>query len=111
MAEPTPFDDDESPFGSYGHDFNTQGSWLSSIAASSTIYVLFAILLASGMATKTYIQRKRVPVKFVEKVVKPPAPALPPPPKIIELKPVEPPKVLPRQAAPAANVPKDMKVR
>jgi protein TonB len=109
MADPIQLDD-ESPFGSYGHGFTTQGSWASSLAASSTIYVLLGLLLASGMATKTYIERKKpVAVKFVEKVVKPP-PIAPPQAKPLEAKPIEP-KVLPKQAAPAAAVPKDMKVR
>ena len=108
-AAANPFDD-ESPFGSYGHDFKTSGSWGSSLVASSTIYVLVGIVLASGMATKTYIERKKpVPVKFVEKVAKP-RPLAPPPPKPVEMKPIEP-KVLPRQAMPAPAVPKDMKVR
>jgi protein TonB len=101
---------DESPFGSYGHEIETGGSWGSSILASSTIYVLLGVLLASGMATKSYIERKKpVPVKFVEKVVRA-KPVAPPPPKPIEAKPIQP-KVLPKQAAPAAVVPKDMKVR
>ena len=108
MTSANPFDD-ESPFGSYGHDFKTSGSWGSSLVASSTIYVLVGIVLASGMATKTYIERKKpVPVKFVEKVVKPRPVA--PTPKPIEVKPIEP-KVLPRQATPAPAVPKDMKIR
>ena len=107
MNAPTPVE--ESPFGTYGHEFKGGGSWGSSIAASSTIYVLLGILLASGMATKTYIDRKKpVGVKFVEKIA-PPTPA-PPPPKPVEVKPIEP-KVLPKQTAPAAVVPKDLKVR
>jgi TonB family protein len=106
----TTIDSDESPFGSYGQDVRTSGSWASSLLASSGIYVLLGIVLASGMATKTYIERKKpVPVKFVEKVAKP-RPVAPPPPKPVETKPIEP-KVLPKQAAPAPVVPKDMKVR
>jgi protein TonB len=108
MAAPSHLE--ESPFGSYGHEFKSGGSWGSSLVASSGIYVLLGILLASGMATKTYIERKKpVQVKFVEKVARPKPIALPPP-KPIEVKPIEP-KVLPKQAAPAAVVPKDMKVR
>jgi TonB family protein len=104
----TPSQVDEAPFGSYGHEFKSGGSWGSSLAASSTIYVLLGILLASGMATKSYIERKKpVEVKFVQKVA-PPAPA--PAPKPVEAKPIEP-KVIPKQTAPAAVVPKDMKVR
>jgi protein TonB len=100
---------EDSAFGSYGHEFKGGASWGSSIAASSTIYVLLGLLLASGMATKSYIDRKKpVSVKFVEKKVTPEIPA--PPPKPVEVKPVEP-KVLPKQTAPAAVVPKDLKVR
>jgi len=101
--------DVENPFGSYGHDFDTGRSWFSSLIASSGIYLLLGLLVASGMATKTIIERKRpVPVKFVEKVVRPPAPVVPKP---LERKPIEP-RILPsKQAAPAAVVPKDMKVR
>jgi protein TonB len=101
----------QNPFGSYGTDLDTGRSWFSSLIASSGIYLLLGLLVASGMATKTMIERKRpVPVKFVEKVVRPPAPVAPPP-KPVELKPIEP-KVLPtKQAAPAPAVPKDMKVR
>ena len=107
----TSFTSDDNPFGSYGHGVTTRGSWASSLAASGTIYVLIGLVLASGMATKTYIERKKpVQVKFVEKVVKPPPPVAPPP-KPVEAKPIEP-KVLPtKQQAPAAVVPKDMKVR
>jgi len=101
---------EDNPFGSYGDDFKSGGSWGSSLAASSTIYVLVGLLVASGMATKSYIERKKpVPVKFVEKVVRP-KPVAPPPPKPVEAKPIDP-KVLPKQTAPAAVVPKDMKVR
>jgi len=101
----------QNPFGSYGADLDTGRSWFSSLLASSGIYLLLGLLVASGMATKTIIERKRpVPVKFVEKVVRPAAP-VPPPPKPVELKPIEP-KILPaKQAAPAPAVPKDMKVR
>lgn len=109
MATSDPFAD-ESPFGSYGHDFKTSGSWGSSLVASSAIYVLIGIVLASGVATKTYMERKKpVQVKFVEKVAKT-RPVAPPPPKPIEVKPIDP-KVLPKQAAPAPAIPKDMKVR
>src|SRR4026207_2483783 len=84
--------------GSYGHEFKSSASWGSSIAASSTIYVLLGLLLASGLATKSYINRKKpVAVKCVKKTA-PPTPA--PPPKPVEVKPVEP-KVLPKQTAPA----------
>jgi TonB family protein len=108
MALPTT--PDESPFGSYGQGFKTRGSWVSSLAASGTIYVLIGVLLASGMATKTYIERKKpVAVKFVEKVVK--APPVAPAPKAIEAKPIEPKVLSTKQQAPAAVVPKDMKVR
>lgn len=107
MRNPSPVDD--TPFGSYGHEFTSGGSWGSSIAASSTIYVLIGLLVASGMATKTFIARKKpVEVKFVERVAPAPVPA--PPPKPVEAKPIEP-KVMPKQTAPAAVVPKDMKVR
>jgi outer membrane biosynthesis protein TonB len=101
----------DNPFGSYGQGLDTGRSWFSSLIASSGIYLLLGLLIASGMATKTIIERKKpVPVKFVEKVVRPPAPA-PAPPKPVEAKPIEP-KALPtKQAAPAAAVPKDMKVR
>jgi TonB family protein len=109
MAAPNPFED-ESPFGAYGHEMRTGGSWGSSLVASSTIYVLMGLVLASGVATKQYIERKKpVQVKFVEKVAKP-RPVAPPPPKPVEVKPIEP-KVTPKQAAPAPAVPKDMKVR
>ena len=109
MSTPSHADVEEVPFGSYGHEFKSGGSWGSSIAASGTIYVLLGILLASGMATKSYIERKKpVEVKFVEKVAPPPPPA--PAPKPVEAKPIEP-KVIPKQTAPAAVVPKDLKVR
>jgi TonB family protein len=109
MAAANPFDD-ESPFGSYSHDFKSSGSWGSSLVASSTIYGVLGVILASGMATKTYIERKKpVPVTFVEKVAKP-RPVAPPLPRPVEVKPIVP-KVLPKQAAPAPAIPKGMKVR
>lgn len=105
----------DNPFGSFGHEFESRRSWVSSLAASSTVYVLLGLVAASVTATKTYIERKKpVPVKFVEKVVKPPPPAPPmpkEPPKPVELKPPPPPKLEARQQAPNPAVPKDLKVR
>lgn len=99
-----------NPFGSYGRGVETQRSWLSSLLASSGVYLLIGIVLASGVATQRIIERKKpVQVKFVEKVVKP-VPPPPTAPKPLELKP-PPPQVLQKQAAPPPPIPKDLKVR
>lgn len=111
MTPATPQPEVENPFGAYGHGFETRRSWLSSLAASSGVYLALGLLAASITATTTIIERKKpVEVKFVEKTVKPPPPPVAAP-KPVDPKPATPPKVETKQAAPAAVVPKDMKVR
>lgn len=95
-------------FGAYGSRPGTQRSWLSSLMASSAIYVGVIALIAALSATKTIIEKtKPVELKFVEKVVKEPPP--PPPPPV-----AEPPKPEIKPQAPAAAAPvvrPDQKIR
>jgi periplasmic protein TonB len=94
-------------FGAYGRSSGPQRSWLSSLMASSAIYVGVILLIAALSATKTIIEKtKPVELKFVEKVVKEPPP--PPPPV------AEPPKPEVKPQAPAAAAPvvrPDQKIR
>jgi len=109
----------EQAFGSFTHygESADKGSWMSSLAASSAIYVVIGLLVLSIPVTKHVIQaRKPVEIKFVERVVKAPPPADIPPPKIAEPKPlVAPPtQVITRPKAPAAAAPivrPDQKIR
>jgi len=96
--------DDLSAFGSFVGGDRLQRSWLSSLAASSTIYVAVIALLVAVSATKTIVEKQQpVELTFVEKVMKEPPPP-PPPPPAPETKPLPP-------AAAAPVIPKDMKVR
>src|SRR4029453_7422297 len=68
----------EQAFGSFAHygESADKGSWLSSLAASSFIYVLIGLAVLSIPVTQHVIEkRKPVQVKFVERLVKPPPPA------------------------------------
>src|SRR5215813_10638919 len=109
----------EQAFGSFTHygESADKGSWMSSLAASSAIYVVIGLLVLSIPVTKHVIQaRKPVEIKFVERVVKAPPPVDIPQPKIAEPKPlVAPPtQVITRPKAPAAAAPivrPDQKIR
>jgi periplasmic protein TonB len=92
-------------FGSYGRGPTTHRSWLSSLMASSAIYVAVIALIVALSATKTIIEKtKPVELKFVEKVVKEP----PPPPPPVEVKP----EIKPQPPAAAAPVVRpDQKIR
>jgi periplasmic protein TonB len=94
-------------FGAYGPRTDTQRSWLSSLMASSAIYLGVIALVAALSATRTIIEKtKPVELKFIEKVVKEPPP--PPPPV------AEPPKPEIKPQAPAAAAPvvrPDQKIR
>jgi protein TonB len=97
--------DEFSAFGSFAGGERLQRSWLSSLAASSMIYVALVALLLAVSATTTIVEQKKpVELTFVEKVVTEPPPPPPPPP-------VAEPKPLPPPAAAAPVIPKDMKVR
>jgi protein TonB len=97
--------DEFSAFGSFVGGERLQRSWLSSLAASSTIYVAVIALLVAISATKTIVEKKKaVELTFVEKVMKEPPPPPTPPPPAPEAKPLPP-------AAAAPISPKDMKVR
>jgi protein TonB len=93
-----------SAFGSYTAHEETSRSWLSSLAASSVIYVGLVALLVTFTATKTIIEKKPVELTFVEKVVKEVPPPPPPPPPAPEVKPAPP-------AAMAPVVRPDQKIR
>ena len=86
-------------------------SWLSSLAASSIIYVGIGLLVLSIPVTQHIVERRReVELKFVEKVVKPP-----PPPPPVEAPKLEPPKpAIAKPAPPVAAAPiirPDQKIR
>lgn len=85
-------------FSHFGHtDAETSRSWLSSLAASSVIYIAVGLLVLSIPVTRHIVERKQVQIKFVEKVIKAPPPIpVPAPP------PVTPPKIEVKQPAPAA---------
>ncbi len=110
----------EQAFGSfaqYGKSVD-KGSWLSSLAASSLIYVVIGLLVLSIPVTKHVIEQRRpVQLKFVERVVKTPAPPLDLPKlNLPEPKPIvaPPSQVITRPQAPAAAAPvvrPDQKIR
>src|SRR5262245_65928681 len=96
----------DQAFGSFAHygESADKGSWLSSLAASSFIYVLIGLVVLSIPVTQHVIEkRKPVELKFVERVVKPPPVDLP---KLTvpEQKPLTAPpsQVITRPKAPAA---------
>jgi periplasmic protein TonB len=108
----------QEAFGSFTHygESAEQSSWASSLAASSAIYVVIGLLALSIPVTKHIVdQRKPVELKFVERVVKPPAPLDVPVPKIDEHKPIAAPRAVPQQkpaaAAAAPIVRPDQKIR
>src|SRR5262249_30357558 len=109
----------EQAFGSFTHygESADKGSWLSSLAASSLIYVVLGLLVLSIPVTRHVIQaRKPVQIKFVERVVKTPPPVDIPQPKVQEPKPLTAPptQVITRPKAPAAAAPivrPDQKIR
>ena len=70
-------------FGAYGAAQRRGGSWYSSLAASSVIYVVIGLLVMSIPVTKRIIQSKPIQLTFVEKVVRQPPP--PPPLGMLEL--------------------------
>jgi len=89
-------------FGAYGAAQRRSGSWYSSLAASSVIYVVIGLLVMSIPVTKRIIQSKPIQLTFVEKVVRQPPPPPPPAPKL-EPKPVTAPQPhRPQLVAPAA---------
>ena len=69
-------------FGAYGAAQRRSGSWYSSLAASSVIYIVIGLLVLSIPVTKHIIQSKPIQLTFVEKVVKAPPPSHPPAPKL-----------------------------
>src|SRR4029077_21293562 len=81
-------------FGAYGAAQRRGGSWYSSLAASSVIYVVIGLLVMSIPVTKRIIQSKPIQLTFVEKVVRQPPPPPPPAPKL-EPKPVTAPEAPP----------------
>jgi periplasmic protein TonB len=100
----------EQAFGSFAHygESADKGSWLSSLAASSFIYVLIGLAVLSIPVTQHVIEkRKPVQVKFVERLVKPPPPVDLPKLKVPEAKPLTAPpsQVITRPTAPAAAAP------
>lgn len=69
-----------STFGSYGGSGVERGNWMSSLAASSALYVVGGLIIAA-LSTRTIIEKtKPVELTFVEKVVQEPPPPPPPPP-------------------------------
>ncbi len=82
----------DNAFSAYGPGNKAQRSWLSSVLASSAIYIGLAFLVAALSATKAIVQQKApVELKFVEKIVKAPEPPPPPPPApMAEVKPPPP---------------------
>jgi protein TonB len=96
----------QEAFGSFTHYGETaeKGSWLSSLVASAGIYVLLGLLVLSIPVTKHIVEQQRpVEVKFVERVVKPPPPAIEvPQPRIEEPKPLAAPRAAPDQRPAAA---------
>src|SRR5258707_11823474 len=104
MGRSSLMEESYSTFGIYTAHKETPRSWLSSLAASSFIYVGFAALLVTVTATKTIVEKKQIELTFVEKVVKEPPPPPPPPPPAPEVKPAPP-------AAMAPVVRPDQKIR
>ncbi|HEV7731622.1 MAG TPA: TonB family protein [Candidatus Binatia bacterium] len=94
-------------FGAYGPSATPQRSWISSLMASSAIYIGVILLIVALSATKTIIEKTRpVELKFVEKVVKEPPP--PPPAPVAEPKP----EIKPQAPAAAAPIVRpDQKIR
>ena len=89
-------------FGAYGAAQRRSGSWYSSLAASSVIYLVVGLLVMSIPVTKRIIQSKPIQLTFVEKVVRQPPPPPPPAPRL-EPKPVTAPQPhKPQLVAPAA---------
>ncbi len=111
----------QEAFGSFTHygESADKGSWFSSLAASSVIYVVIGLLVLSIPVTKRIVEkRKPVQIKFVERVPKTPPPTLPPLdlPKIQQPKPPPTTQVVarPKAEAPAAAAPvvrPDQKIR
>jgi len=94
--------EDFRAFGSYGAAQRTGGTWYSSLAASSVIYLIIGLLVMSIPVTKHIIQSKPIQLTFTEKVVRQPPPPPPPAPKL-DVKPVAPPQPhKPQLVAPAA---------
>jgi protein TonB len=107
----------QEAFGSFTHygESNEKSSWLSSLAASSAVYVVIGLLVLSIPVTKRIVEtRKSVPIKFVERVVKAPPPVDIPVPKIEQPAPVAAPRAIPEARAAAAAAPivrPDQKIR
>jgi periplasmic protein TonB len=90
-------------FGAWANTGATTRQWKTSLAASSMLYALLAlVVLLVGSATQKVIREKAVDLKFVEKVVQEPPP--PPPAPIAVVKPEVP-------AAAAPVVRPDQKIR
>jgi len=83
----------------------SRGSWLSSLAASSVIYVIIGLVVLSIPVTKHIVERRQIQIKFVEKVKAPPPIAIPAPPPIAAPKIDVRPTPQPAAAAPAAAAP------
>lgn len=67
----------QEAFGSFTHygESAEKGSWLSSLLASSAIYVVLGLLVLSIPVTRHIVEQRRpVEVKFVQRVVKAPPP-------------------------------------
>ena len=108
----------QEAFGSFTHygESADKTSWLSSLVASAGIYVVLGLLVLSIPVTKHIVEQRRpVQVKFVERVVTPPPPAIDVPQPVIEQKPIAAPRAVPEQqpaaAAAAPIVRPDQKIR
>ena len=107
----------QEAFGSFTHygESSEKGSWLSSLVASSAIYVVIGLVVLSIPVTKRIVETRRpVRVTFVERVVKAPPPVEIPVPKIDQPAPVAAPRALPQPRAAAAAAPivrLDQKIR
>jgi protein TonB len=90
-------------FGAYAERDASGRDWVTSVLASSAIYVGLAVAVVTlGSAAKKAVRMAAVEVKFVEKIAEPPPPA---PPPVAEPKPAQAP------AAMAPVVRPDQKVR
>jgi protein TonB len=95
-------DETLTAFGHYGETEHVPRQWAAALVTSSAFYAALVVAaVAIGTATKHLVTaEKQVDVTFIEKVMKP----APPPPPVLEAKPLPPP-------AAAPVVPKDMKIR
>ena len=97
--------------GSYGAG-GASRPWLSSLFASSGLYLLVIGVLVLFSATSVIVKKVPVAITFVEKIIKPSPPPPPPPPVVEAPKPTPPPAVQPKAAAALAPVVRpDQKIR